>query len=257
MLVPGDAIDLETLKAAWDTAGTDDPFWSVLSVRSKDRNRWDLQEFMQTGVVEIDQVMSEVGRLGLKVSGGRALDFGCGPGRLTQALAAHFEEVDGVDISPSMIALAERLNQRGEHSHYHLNDTDDLRRFADQTFDLVYSAITLQHMEPVYARNYLKEFIRVLKPGGLLVFQLPGRKTGRLRHLKALVPAPLWRTYRRLRYHRHPAANMHGMPRDEVIGFCETNGVQVIEVQPNQEAGPGWESFRYYGQRRWPAGSGI
>jgi len=249
LLVPGDAIDLDTLKGAWDAAGKDDAFWSVLSVRDKQKNRWDVQEFLQTGVDEINHVMSDVERLGLKGSRRRALDFGCGPGRLTQALAAYFEQVDGVDISPSMIALAERLNQRSDRCHYHLNESDDLRRFEDETFDFVYSSITLQHVGPANARSYLKEFIRVLVPGGVLVFQLPGRQTGWLRRLKALAPAPMLDAYRRLRYHGHPAATMYGIPREDVVRFCESNGVAVIDVQANHEAGSGWESFRYYGRR--------
>ncbi len=253
--MPGESTDISDLKQAWDVAGKDDPFWSVLSVRDKQKNRWDVAEFLQTGVDEINQVMSDVGRLGMDGSRRRALDFGCGPGRLTQALAAHFEQVDGVDISRSMIALAERLNQRPGRCRYHLNETDDLRRFADQTFDFVYSSITLQHVGPANARSYLKEFIRVLVPGGVLVFQLPGRQTGRLRRLKSFAPAPVLAAYRRLRYHGHPAASMHGIPREEVVRLCETNGVAVIDVQANQEAGAGWESFRYFGRRLSSAGS--
>jgi ubiquinone/menaquinone biosynthesis C-methylase UbiE len=247
--VPGDATDVDSLKQAWDAAGKDDPFWSVLSVRDKQKNRWDAREFFQTGVDEIDQVMSRLRGLRVDVVNRRALDFGCGPGRLTQALAAHFEQVDGVDISPSMIALANRLNQRPDRSHYHLNDTEDLRRFKDQSFDFVYSSITLQHVGPANARSYLKEFIRVLNPGGILVFQLPGRQTGRLRRLKALAPAPVLAAYRRLRYHGHPAASMTGIPREEVLRFCESNGVTILDVQPNDAAGTGWESFRYFGRR--------
>ncbi|TMB93176.1 MAG: class I SAM-dependent methyltransferase [Chloroflexi bacterium] len=172
--VPDESPELDRLQRAWDVAGKDDPFWSVLSVPEKQKNRWDVQEFLQTGVDEINGVMSHLHLLGISASRQRALDFGCGPGRLTQALASHFEQVDGVDISPSMIALAERLNQRPDRCHYHLNDRDDLRHFEDQTFDLVYSSITLQHVGPANARSYLKEFIRVLVPGGVLVFQLPG-----------------------------------------------------------------------------------
>jgi SAM-dependent methyltransferase len=244
-----DVIDLDALKGAWDAAGKDDPFWSVLSVRDKQKNRWEPQEFLQTGVDEINQVMTHLNELALDVPPRRALDFGCGPGRLTQALAAHFEQVDGVDISPSMIALAERLNQQSDRCRYHLNERDDLSRFADQTFDFVYSSITLQHVGPANARSYLKEFIRVLVPGGVLVFQLPGRQTGWLRRLKAFAPAPMLDAYRRLRYHGHPAATMYGIPREDVVRFCESNGVEVIDVQANHEAGSGWESFRYYGRR--------
>jgi len=247
--VSGESADLNRLKQAWDVAGKADPFWSVLSVREKQKNRWDTQEFLQTGVDEINGVMSHVRALELEAPHRRALDFGCGPGRLTQALASHFGQVDGVDISPSMIDWAEQLNQKPERCHYHLNDTGDLRRFRDQTFDFVYSSITLQHVGPAYVRGYLKEFIRVLIPGGVLVFQLPGRHTGRFQRLKSFTPAPLFAAYRRLRYHDHPAASMTGIPKEEVVRFCETNGVTVLDVEENQDAGAGWESFKYFGQR--------
>ncbi len=48
----------------------------------------------------------------------RALDFGCGVGRLTQALARHFNIVDGVDIAPSMIELANQFNRSGGRCRY-------------------------------------------------------------------------------------------------------------------------------------------
>jgi len=46
--------------------------------------------------------------LGVEPSGGRALDFGCGLGRLTQPLAERFDEAVGVDIAASMIEGARR-----------------------------------------------------------------------------------------------------------------------------------------------------
>jgi SAM-dependent methyltransferase len=54
-----------------------------------------------------------------------------------------------------------------------VNPADDLRLFPDNSFDLVYSNIVLQHMEPRYSESYIGEFIRVLKPGGMTYFQLP------------------------------------------------------------------------------------
>ena len=42
-----------------------------------------------------------------------ALDFGCGIGRLSQALAEHFDQVYGVDISPKMIELARAAQSQG------------------------------------------------------------------------------------------------------------------------------------------------
>ena len=72
-----------------------------------------------------------------------------------------------------MIELARELNRRGEQCRYVVNESDSLALFADSSFDFVYSNITLQHMAPELSRGYLGELVRVLRPRGLLVFQLP------------------------------------------------------------------------------------
>lgn len=240
---------LETLQQAWDRAAKDDALWAVLSQGGKHQ---DPQTFFATGVEEIDAVMTDLSNRGIHPVGRRALDFGCGPGRLSQALVRYFEQVDGIDISAGMIELANRFNLAGERCRYHLNTREDLAIFPDASFDFVYSNITLQHMEPMYARRYLTEFFRVLTPEGMAVFQIPGRQTGPRRWLKRILPAFLLARYRQARYHGNPNASMHGIPRQDVIRFCAEHGMQVVDVDRNHEAGPGWESFRY-SCRRIPA----
>jgi ubiquinone/menaquinone biosynthesis C-methylase UbiE len=235
---------LQDLRKRWDEAGKTDPFWAVLSRPDKTGNRWAADEFFETGKHEIADVMAHAAQLG-KVGKQRALDFGCGPGRLTQALASYFDQVDGVDISASMIELAGKLNQFPERCRYHLNTASDLKMFDDSAFDVVYSNITLQHVGAVYAKIYLREFIRVLRPGGLMIFQLPGRKTGKRSRVLPFVPSVVIAFYRRMRYKNHPAASMNGIPREEVVPFLESMGAEVLDVEANQAAGDGWESFRY------------
>lgn len=235
---------LQDLRKRWDRAGKTDPFWAVLSLPDKRGNRWDSDEFFATGVREIAGVMDHVDRLGLEHRG-RALDFGCGPGRLTQALTRYFNEVDGVDISPSMIDLANSLNKSPEHCRYHQNSASDLEIFEDSIFDLVYSNITLQHVDPAFQPTYIREFLRVLRSGGLLIFQLPGRRTGARSRIRRFVPGFAMNRYRDLRYGNHPAAVMNGIPRDEVVSLVESSGAKVLEVESNDAAGAGWESFRY------------
>lgn len=104
---------------------------------------------------------------------GSALDFGCGVGRLTQALADHFTTVIGVDVSPTMLQLASKLNRHDVRVTYVRNQAPDLSRFLSNSFDFVYSDIVLQHIEPEMSLNYLREFVRLLRPGGVAVFQLP------------------------------------------------------------------------------------
>jgi hypothetical protein len=84
--------------------------------------------------------------------------------------------VIGVDVSPTMIDLANRLNRHPEAAEYVLNYSDTLDRFASGTFDFVYSDIVLQHLSPEAAERYIVEFLRVLSSGGIAVFQLPSHK---------------------------------------------------------------------------------
>jgi SAM-dependent methyltransferase len=169
-------LDLVNLQQHWNEFGTTDPFWAILSDPSKRNGGWDPEEFFDTGRQWVAKVVEDLDARGFLAQARRrrALDFGCGAGRLTQALSRHFERCDGVDIAPSMIDLANRYNRYGGRCHYHLNAAPDLGLFPDGSFDFVYSQIVLQHMEPQYAHRYIGEFLRVLAPGGVAMFQLPG-----------------------------------------------------------------------------------
>ena len=164
---------LRKLRRHWERFGREDPFWAALTWRDKSGGRWSADDFFRNGEVVVANLFDRAAELGIEIPRGRALDFGCGPGRLTQALAARFDAVDGVDIARSMIANARRFNRHGERCRYHVNGKADLRRFGDATFTFVCSLLVLQHMKPEIAVGYVREFMRVLAPSGVLVFQVP------------------------------------------------------------------------------------
>jgi SAM-dependent methyltransferase len=165
---------LKELEAHWDSLGRDDPLWAILSAPDKQGGRWDVDEFLATGTDAIQEVMDGAEDALPGFSRRRALDFGCGVGRLTQALCEHFEECDGVDIAESMVDFAGKINRHGSRCRYHVNHAHGLPLFADETFSFVYSGLVLQHIPKPYAAGYIRELFRVLEPGGLLAFQLPG-----------------------------------------------------------------------------------
>ncbi len=167
-------MELKELQQNWDAFGKRDPLWAILTHPEKKFNKWDRRRFFQSGEVEIRQVLEQVAALPFSVRRGTALDFGCGIGRLTQALCRHFQNCHGIDIAPSMIEQARACNDHGKRCQYHVNGRDDLGVFPDGLFDFIYSNIVLQHMRPEYSSRYIREFIRVLSPGGMLVFQIPG-----------------------------------------------------------------------------------
>ncbi len=160
---------LNKLKNAWESLAGRDALSAILTDDSKAGGKWDVAEFMATGDAEIERVLSHLAAIGRSPEfTGAALDFGCGVGRLTQGLARRFASCVGVDISEQMIRQAESLNQY-PHCRYVANSASRLP-FADASFAFLYSNIVLQHVPRALAKNYLREFVRVLAPDGVLVF---------------------------------------------------------------------------------------
>jgi SAM-dependent methyltransferase len=167
---------LEPIRQFWEQHARRDPLWAVLSDGAKRDGQWDSAAFFETGVTEIGSLLRDLDAQGILFDRGAALDFGCGVGRLTQALAPHFARAVGVDISPGMLEVAGRRNRFPERVSYVSNQTADLHVFQDRTFDFLVSLIVLQHLPPDIAVGYLREFFRVLAPAGVLVFQLPSHR---------------------------------------------------------------------------------
>jgi SAM-dependent methyltransferase len=167
-------VDLHELQRHWDAFGRLDPHWAILNEPGKLGGRWEDDAFFQTGRIEVEAMLRHVDGLGLPLpSTDRALDFGCGIGRVTQALCDRFERVDGVDIAPSMIEKARELNRFDDACSYFVNERDDLTLVDPNRYDFVYSRLVLQHMQPEYAARYITEFVRVLVPDGVALFQIP------------------------------------------------------------------------------------
>ena len=227
----------------WDALAKDDPFWAVLTESQKQGNRWAISEFFSTGVAEVEKDLAQVRFFDPQLRMRSALDFGCGAGRLTQALARHFERVTGVDISERMVTLA-REHCTDSRVSFTQNARADLKLFPDRSFDLVYSRITLQYIAPRYTRRYLREFIRILCPGGVMSVQIPdkvpaGDPPDRLRF--SFWPPTLWmRVARHVRYHHPgwfpgtPKMQMYAMPKDEVVSFLTRSGAQMMSVEKSE-----------------------
>lgn len=166
---------LDEVQETWESLAQRDPLWAILSSPDKKGNEWKHAEFFQTGVAQIDQLIQTLRHHEIFLDTDTVLDFGCGVGRLSQALLPYFTSVFGVDVAATMISLAQELNKDPARCHYFLNQQDNLRLFRDQQFSFIYSIIVLQHLPPPLAYKYLGEFVRLLRPNGLLVFQLPSR----------------------------------------------------------------------------------
>jgi SAM-dependent methyltransferase len=227
----------------WDELAKMDPFFAVLTDSDKQGNKWAVEEFFSTGVAEVERDLEGIRARYPGFPQKAALDFGCGTGRLTQALGRHFARATGVDISSRMVALANEHNQDARVSFLH-NPRPDLRIFPDASFDLVYSRITLQHIAPRYTKRYLREFVRVLAPGGVLSVQIPekvpaGDPPDRLK-FSIWPPTMAMRISRYVRYHNPgwfpgtPKMQMYALPRSEVLALLADAGVELLSVDRSE-----------------------
>jgi len=226
-------MDIVDLQLHWDAMGRADPLWFILARPGKQHGRWDLREFFATGEAEVKALMKHLDSVAPDRKKDLALDFGCGVGRLTEALALHYGEVRGVDIAPSMIEKAEQLAVR-KNCSYILNTEPDLLLFADGIFDLVYSNIVLQHMEPRYMKAYVGEFARVLAPGGIAVFQIPYDSKSGAKSTVARSGAGF-----------RPTMEMYCADPGEIETTVADGGLEVVARDESSDAGPVWMSYRY------------
>lgn len=112
----------------------------------------------------------------------RALEIGCGVGRMTRCFAEHFAEVHAIDIAPEMIAQARTRLAAHSNVTLHIGSGFDLQPLPGAHFDLVFSYIVFQHIPSAdVIRNYVREAARVLKPLGAFKFQINGDQSSAYR----------------------------------------------------------------------------
>jgi SAM-dependent methyltransferase len=229
-------------KARWEEIAQEDPFWAVLAFPDQKYGRWDPEYFFGTGEREIAEVMSSAERLLRPQRRERALDFGCGLGRLTRSLSQRFDIAVGLDISETMVERARELNAGFPGCEFRVNSWPDLRDFGDQSFDLVYSGRVLQHLPGRKdIERSLAEFVRVVRDDGLIAFQLPNELALPLR----LEPRRnLYRLLRRLGFRSqflywrlglHPM-RMTSMSTSEVTGSLASHGARVLKAEQRKSS---------------------
>lgn len=163
----------DRMRQDWDRRAREDAHYYV----AFGRHNQDDAEFFATAYEVVYGLEYELKRFGpaRDPRAMRALEIGCGPGRLMKPLARHFGEIHGVDVSPEMVERARAKLADVPHAHVHVSPGAALPMFSSESFDFVYSYAVFQHIpgrEVVY--SYLREARRVLKTGGLLWFQVNG-----------------------------------------------------------------------------------
>jgi SAM-dependent methyltransferase len=147
------------------------------------RTTWDALASGPTEVYVGDPARGEeelaalFGRLGASFEtqrrAGTCVEVGCGPGRMTAALARRFDRVVALDVSPAMLERAREAVDAPNVEFRAVSGTR-LDGVDDASADTLVCYLVLQHLPSRPAvLSYLREFARVLAPAGSAFVQLP------------------------------------------------------------------------------------
>jgi ubiquinone/menaquinone biosynthesis C-methylase UbiE len=231
--------NLEKLQRNWEGLAQADPLYAICADPRKRNRDWTKEDLFATGKNEVAVVLSCIAEAGLRLdTASPALDFGCGVGRLTRALAEHFPECWGVDISPTMINLAREFNHDIPQCRFLLNEKDRLESLDDNYFGFIYTSIVLQHIAPGFAAKYVAELIRVLKPGAVMVFQLPdGLRESTIKKLRVRL-ALRARVQSLLGIRRPFSMEMHCINESKLRRLVHRSGAEVADVRLTNSVDP-------------------
>jgi SAM-dependent methyltransferase len=249
--------------ASWDRLGRDNAFGAILTKDGKIAD-WNAAEFWATGRDDVERFMTELSRLVPDAPRTRALDFGCGVGRITAALAEHYSDVVGVDVAESMIARARSL-VTDPRCVFVLNRAPHLRQFKNASFAAVYCRLVLQHIEPSLIRRYIPDLVRILAPRGVLMFQLPEPmpvlhvdELGEFQRApvvgsrwKQSLPRPVVSAWRWIKFQfvpkpPPPLMGRFGLQREEVLALVRTAGGVVLHMRADDSHGDAVPGFVYW-----------
>ncbi len=226
---------------AWQQWGDQDPYFAVLTDASLHRERLTpeaLEAFFRSGEAHVRGVVEDIRRhLDPAFAPRRALDFGCGVGRLLLPLAAMAEEAVGVDVARGMLDEAGRLAAARGLSNVTLVESDDTLSRVAGGFDLVHSFLVLQHIPVDRGERIIARLLELVRPGGVAALHVPyARVTGRGRRLAAWVQRTVPGTRGVVNLLRgepwgRPRMEMNTYDLNRVMGLAEGAGVTAVHTR--------------------------
>jgi SAM-dependent methyltransferase len=225
---------IEHVTETWTTLGREEPHWSVLSndafkSRNFERNAdW----FYESGARDTNLVTAILERYGLSPADlRRAVEYGCGVGRVTPHLAAVFSDLVGIDISESHLSFAGKAIAKNGCNNVHLV----LARAPDfgmvAPFDVWFSNIVLQHNPPPIIALILRRMFSLLDPGGVAIFQVTTYAPGYRFNVAEYLGAP-----------KAGAIEIHCLPQRVIFELAHGAGCVPLDVREDSAMGYPWLS---------------
>lgn len=163
-------------KQMWENLGEENPYFGVYTVdkfRTENLDDEKLGEFFESGEIYVREIWEEIeDHFKADFNPKKALDFGCGVGRLTLPLASKCQTVTGVDISSNMLKEAEKNAVSANISNVGFKESKQFFSGSSKEYDFVHSFIVFQHIKPKEGEKIFAEVVKMLKTGGIGVLHL-------------------------------------------------------------------------------------
>jgi SAM-dependent methyltransferase len=164
--------EAEAMRRDWDDRARKNAFHYIASWRKE----WDLASFLASGEEDylrfVDPVLK---RCGISTIGKVMTELGCGAGRMTPSFAGRYDRVLALDISEEMLRQAREIHSHTNNVLWMRVGGTDLACLASDSTDFFFSYLVLQHLpSQALVLSYIREMLRVLRPGGGFLFQFNG-----------------------------------------------------------------------------------
>lgn len=162
---------MDKIEKKWEYFGETNPYFAVSTFdkfKSENLDDTALVNFFESGEEYTKRIWQEIeNNLQTDFRPRKALDFGCGVGRITLPIARRCESVVGVDISENMLKEARRNSERFSLENVDfVKGDDDLTKVSGE-FDFIHSFIVFQHIKPKTGEAIFKKFVEMLADGGI------------------------------------------------------------------------------------------
>jgi SAM-dependent methyltransferase len=155
----------------WQLISARDPFYGVLTNErylTENLTPGAVEEFYESGRIDVGHTVDTLrGLSGGDFAPDVALDFGCGVGRLTFAMAEYANRVIGVDVAEPMLEVG-----RQQATQRRVGNVELRTDLPDGGVDWVNSVIVFQHIPPDRGQQLFDDLVGRLRPGGYVSLQL-------------------------------------------------------------------------------------
>lgn len=240
--------------AAWEDWGRLDPYFAVLTDERFRRGQITdaaRKDFFESGFTHVRHILAKIRQhLDPNFKPSVSLDFGCGVGRVSLALASISDKVIGVDVSSAMLAEARTNAEKAKCRNIEfLGPNYDLAEISGE-INFVHSYIVFQHIAPPRGYVFFEKLVDLLAPNGIGVCHFTFAKTymaSKFGETAARQPSTLlerlfpWRRSAPLLppalIHGDPEMAMHCYRLDEIFFTLATRGLTETHVELTNHGG--------------------